>query len=118
MRILSWSAIAPFAGALPWRNAGLLTGDSAWGKSQVIDHIVRPIASPSFFNGGKYEFTEDTYTEHVEYWLSDTTTTYIGRSFTFESKIEGDQWTISGPIETTGESLPPWKGHEVFKRSD
>jgi hypothetical protein len=74
--------------------------------------------TPSFFNGGKYDFTEDTYTEHIEYWLSDTTKTYIGHSFTFESKKEGDQWTISGPIETTGESLPPWKVHEVFKRID
>jgi len=73
---------------------------------------------PSFFNGGKYDITEGTYTEHIEYWLSDTTTTYIGRSFTFESKIEGDQWTISGPIETTGESLPPWKVYEVYKRID
>jgi hypothetical protein len=74
--------------------------------------------TPSFFNGGKYDFTADTYTEHIEYWLSDTAKTYIGRSFTFESKIEGDQWTMSGPIEKTGESLPPWKVHEVFKRID
>jgi hypothetical protein len=72
--------------------------------------------TPSFFNGGKYDFTEDTYTEHIEYWNSDSTATYIGRSFTFESKIKGDQWTISGPIKKTGESLPPWKVDEVYKR--
>ena len=74
--------------------------------------------TPSFFNGGTYDFTEDTYTEHIQYWPSNTTETYIGYSFTFESKIEGDQWTISGPIETTAESLPPWKVHEVYKRID
>ena len=72
----------------------------------------------SFFNGGTYEFTKDTYTEHIEYWPSNTTETYIGYSFTFESKIEGDQWTISGPTETTADSLPPWKVHEVYKRID
>jgi hypothetical protein len=72
--------------------------------------------TPSFFNGGKYEFTKDTYTEHVEFWSSDTTSTYIGRSFTFESTIDGDQWTISGPIEKAGGNQPPWKVHEVRRR--
>jgi len=75
-------------------------------------------AEESFFNGGKYDITNDTYTEHIEYWLSDSTESNIGRSYTFESKIEGGQWTISGPIETSGDSLPPWKVHEVYKRID
>lgn len=53
LRLLSWSALAPFAGALPWRPAILLTGSSSSGKSEIIDKVVRPIAMPRFFSGGE-----------------------------------------------------------------
>lgn len=53
VRCLAWSCLAPFAGALPWRPAILLTGGSGTGKSKVIEHLVTPIAAPQFFNGAE-----------------------------------------------------------------
>jgi len=53
IRCISWSVLAPFAGALPWRPAGLLTGDSGWGKTSVVDLLIRPLALPETFSGGE-----------------------------------------------------------------
>jgi putative DNA primase/helicase len=53
IRILGWSALAPFAGALPWRPAGLITGASGSGKTTVLDLLVRPLAMPEAFSGGE-----------------------------------------------------------------
>jgi hypothetical protein len=52
-RFLGWTVLAPFCGALPWRPALLLTGESGSGKSTAIDRIVRPIAMPEIFSGGE-----------------------------------------------------------------
>jgi len=53
IRLMAWAALAPFAGALPWRPAGLITGASGSGKTTVIDLFVRPVASPEIFSGGE-----------------------------------------------------------------
>lgn len=53
LRIMSWAALSPFCGALPWRPAGLLTGESGSGKSTVTDYLIRPIAKPLFLSGGE-----------------------------------------------------------------
>lgn len=42
-RLIAWAAIAPFCGALPWRPAGFLTGESGWGKSTIVNTVVRPL---------------------------------------------------------------------------
>ena len=53
IRCLAWSTLAPFAGALPWRPAGLLTGRSESGKSTIVDLIIKPLASPMVVSGGE-----------------------------------------------------------------
>jgi hypothetical protein len=53
VRLMGWIALSPFAGALPWRPAILLTGESGSGKSTIIENIVKPIASPRTFSGGE-----------------------------------------------------------------
>jgi hypothetical protein len=52
IRIMAWTAISPFAGALPWRPCGMITGSSGTGKTTVIDYFVRPVALPEIFSGG------------------------------------------------------------------
>lgn len=64
IRILGWSILAPFAGALPWRPAGLITGPSGSGKTTVIDFIVRPLALPHIFSGGYT--TEAGVRQHIK----------------------------------------------------
>ncbi len=66
-----------------------------------------------YSNAGTYEITEDTYTEHQEF---NSGITMIGKTYSFKSKIEGDKWTISGPVEKPGADIPDWKIHEVWKR--
>lgn len=53
IRCLAWSTMAPFAGALPWRSAGLLTGRSESGKSTIVDMIIKPLSQPFVFSGGE-----------------------------------------------------------------
>jgi len=53
IRCMAWATIAPFGGALPWRPAFLLTGDSGSGKTTVANHIIRPLASPEWLEGGE-----------------------------------------------------------------
>lgn len=53
IRLLCWSALAPFAGALPWRPAIFLTGSSEAGKTTIVDSIVRRLALPEIFSGGE-----------------------------------------------------------------
>jgi len=50
-RILAWTALAPFCGALPARPAIFLTGASKSGKSTVLDYIVTPLARPRRYSG-------------------------------------------------------------------
>ena len=54
-RIMGWTALSPFSGALPWRPCGFITGPSKSGKSTVINYIVRKIAQPEAFSGGTTE---------------------------------------------------------------
>jgi hypothetical protein len=51
-RLMAWAALGPFAGALPWRPCGMMTGSSGSGKTTVIDMFVRPLAIPETFSGG------------------------------------------------------------------
>ena len=53
IRCMAWATIAPFGGALPWRPAFLLTGDSGSGKTTVANHIIRPLSSPEWLEGGE-----------------------------------------------------------------
>ena len=53
VRCMAWATIAPFGGALPWRPAFLLTGDSGSGKTTVANHIIRPLAVPEWLDGGE-----------------------------------------------------------------
>ncbi len=53
IRCMAWATIAPFGGALPWRPAFLLTGDSGSGKTTVANHIIRPLAVPEWLDGGE-----------------------------------------------------------------
>lgn len=51
VRILGWSALAPFCGALFWRPAGLITGASGVGKTFILDNIVRRLAAAAIYPG-------------------------------------------------------------------
>jgi hypothetical protein len=53
IRCIAWSTLSPFAGALPWRPAGLLTGQSESGKSTIVDMIIKPLSLPFVFSGGE-----------------------------------------------------------------
>jgi hypothetical protein len=53
MRLLSWSVLAPFSGALEWRPQAFLTGPSSSGKSSIENFIVKPLSLSDRFNGGK-----------------------------------------------------------------
>jgi hypothetical protein len=50
-RLLAWSVLAPFCGALPWRPAGFLTGASKSGKSTILSAVVTKLALPLFISG-------------------------------------------------------------------
>lgn len=53
VRLMGWSFLAPFAGALPWRPAILLTGESGSGKSTILDYAVNPLSAPLQISGGE-----------------------------------------------------------------
>lgn len=53
IRTLSWAILAPFAGALPWRPAGLLTAASGTGKTTIVNSIIKPLAMPIICSGGE-----------------------------------------------------------------
>ena len=53
IRCLGWSSLSPFAGALSWRPAVLLTGASGSGKTTVVDSIVKKISSANVFSGAE-----------------------------------------------------------------
>ena len=54
-RLLAWSALAPFGGALPWRPALLVTGESGSGKSRIMDLLMRPISAGITRSGSSTE---------------------------------------------------------------
>lgn len=51
IRCLSWSVLAPFAGALRFRPALLITGDSGSGKSTITRLCIKKLADCEYFNG-------------------------------------------------------------------
>lgn len=51
VRLLAWSTLAPFGGALKWRPAILVTGESGTGKSTVLDNVSRPISAATAASG-------------------------------------------------------------------
>ncbi len=53
VRCLSWTALSPFAGCLPFRPAMLMTGSSGSGKSTVATLFMRKIADGFFLNGSE-----------------------------------------------------------------
>jgi putative DNA primase/helicase len=44
IRALSWSVLAPFCGALPWRPTGFITGKSGSGKTTALNYIIKPLS--------------------------------------------------------------------------
>lgn len=52
LRVMSWATLSPFCGALSWRPAGLLTGESGSGKS-TIARIVKMLSVPLWLTGGE-----------------------------------------------------------------
>jgi hypothetical protein len=68
----------------------------------------------TYFNAGNYSFSEDIYTENIEFFSSDTE--LIGSTFSYKIKIEGDQFTLSGPLKKEGESEPEWQSVEIWKK--
>lgn len=53
IRCLGWSVLAPFAGALKFRPAILLTGSSGTGKTTVANLCIRRLAMCEWFNGSE-----------------------------------------------------------------
>lgn len=53
VRCLGWSVLAPFAGALKFRPAMLLTGPSGSGKSTVANMIIKRISNCLWLNGSE-----------------------------------------------------------------
>ncbi len=53
VRCISWSVLAPFAGALPYRPAMLITGPSSSGKTTIANLCIRKLASCEWFNGSE-----------------------------------------------------------------
>jgi putative DNA primase/helicase len=53
VRCLGWSVLAPFAGALKFRPALLLTGPSGSGKTTVANLCIRKLADCEWFNGSE-----------------------------------------------------------------
>jgi putative DNA primase/helicase len=51
VRCLGWSVLAPFGGALEYRPALFLTGESGTGKTQVANLIIKKISACEWFNG-------------------------------------------------------------------
>ena len=60
--------------------------------------------------GGIYSYDGMTYTEHIKYH---TVNSVIGKSVMFKSKLEGDNWTISGVISMDDGDV---KMKEIWKR--
>jgi hypothetical protein len=56
----------------------------------------------TFAHAGRCKTEGDKYTEQVE-WGTDPD--LVGKTYTFESKVDGDTWTISGKMENLGLTL-------------
>jgi hypothetical protein len=50
IKLLGWSLISPFCGALRFRPGLLLTGESGSGKTTVLEKIVKPLSAGKHYN--------------------------------------------------------------------
>jgi hypothetical protein len=62
----------------------------------------------SFAHAGRYRLEGDEYTEHIGVAINPDVE---GRSYTFDSKLDGDTWEISGRMVNLGVELS-----EVWRR--
>jgi hypothetical protein len=71
----------------------------------------------SDFGGGSYSLEGDIYTEHIEFF---SPVDFIGKSFSFNSEVKGDQWIMSGsfPLKKMGLGEFDMEIYEVYKRLD
>jgi len=107
IRLLSWAVLAPFSGALTWRPAFLLTGESGTGKSTLIDHLVRKISLSLAVNGGS-----TTEAAIRQYCGTDSGSTIVDEA---ESKSMRDRERVEGQFSlmrasTTDDSPKTLKG--------
>jgi len=107
IRLLSWAVLAPFSGALTWRPAFLLTGESGTGKSTLIDNIVRKISLSLAVNGGS-----TTEAAIRQYCGTDSGSTIVDEA---ESKSMRDRERVEGQFSlmrasTTDDSPKTLKG--------
>ena len=67
------------------------------------------------FGAGRYEVTEDTYTEHLDYFSNPE---YVGRSITFSCRVEGDTWYQEGgyPILQGGQETGSVELAEMWRK--
>ncbi len=72
-----------------------------------------PSRKEIYCNAGTYTLDEDIYTENLLF-VSDMGS--IGMTISFTSKIEGDQWTVTGPLKESDEQGPGWELVEVWKK--
>jgi hypothetical protein len=65
--------------------------------------------------GGTYTLEGDTYTEHVEYFL---TPNYVPVSMSFKCQVEGDQWILTGKLPTKSLGIADYdmELYEVWNR--
>ena len=68
----------------------------------------------TYFNAGNYSFSEDIYTETIGFFSAYPE--LIGSTFSYKIKIEGDQFTLSGPLKNEDGSDPEWQQVEVWKK--
>jgi len=107
IRLLSWAVLAPFSGALTWRPAFLLNGESGTGKSTLIDNIVRKISLSLAVNGGS-----TTEAAIRQYCGTDSGSTIVDEA---ESKSMRDRERVEGQFSlmrasTTDDSPKTLKG--------
>jgi energy-coupling factor transporter ATP-binding protein EcfA2 len=106
VRLLSWAALAPFSGALSWRVAFLLTGESGTGKSTLMN-IVRKISMSLTVNGGS-----TTEAAIRQFCGNDSGSTIVDEA---ESKSHRDRERVEGQFalmraSTTDDSPKTLKG--------
>jgi hypothetical protein len=105
-----------------WRQMKMIHGSHfAWvGQEPGPEALMTPADSLAAFRavgfgGGRYEVTEDTYTEHLDYFSNPE---YVGRSVTFSCRVEGDTWHQEGeyPLVQGGQVTGSVQLDEVWRR--
>jgi predicted ester cyclase len=105
-----------------WRQMKMITGSNfTWvGQEPGPEAFLTRADSlaalrATAFGGGRYEVTEDTYTEHLDYFYNPE---YVGRSVTFSCRVEGDTWYQEGeyPVIEGGQETRSVQLAEVWRR--